>query len=99
MKDKLHKGELAIREKSPMTENSLARAPRNGSKTLLGWKVTGGLWGQKVHIKLSANDRTPLAELWGRIKRLREVSMLQWLYCVTEPLVTQPVGIEYPPDG
>lgn len=66
MKDKLHKGELAIREKSSMTENSLARAPRNGSKTLLGWKVTGGLWGQKVHIKLSANDRTPLAELWGR---------------------------------
>ena len=66
MKDKLHKGELSIREKSPMTENSLARAPRNGSKTLLGWMVTGGLWGQKVHIKLSANDRTPLAELWGR---------------------------------
>ena len=55
MKDKLHKGELSSRENSPMTESSLARAPRNGPKTLLGWMVTGGLWGQKAHIKLSAN--------------------------------------------
>lgn len=63
MKDKPYKGELSSRENSPMTENSLARAPRNGLKTLLGWMVTRGLWGQKAHIKLSANDRTPLAEL------------------------------------
>lgn len=53
------------REHSLTTENSLARVPGHNLNILLGWLLEA-CGQQKAHIKLSRNDRTALAEFWGR---------------------------------